>query len=131
MVESQYACPICSQILHDLDQLKEFEESDKDYRIWDSTVNMCIMSDSENGKDSYKEHSSIGQSKPENDNDLECESGTIRVDSVGPQEDVHLGIVRSILLVLCVTQSRRQDDSSSLETVMRKHAGTGEKQKKR
>ncbi|KAG0128950.1 hypothetical protein HOY82DRAFT_541142 [Tuber indicum] len=136
-VESQYARPARSQIQADQDQLKAVEESDADYGIWESAVNMYVASNSEDGEDSWEDHSTRSLSEPEDSNDAERTSSTNIVESGGRQEEVRLGeearsgTARSVPLILRVTRSRVQEDSSSIGTTTRKRAGTGGKPKKR
>jgi hypothetical protein len=140
LVESQYARPGPPRNQDDVDQLAGSEESDAEERIWDSTVNMYVESDTDEEEGSQEEEAevsgeglsdleSIDQLGDQNSGCLEGSRG--RQDEVFSEEEVLSGISDS-LPVIRVTRKRDQTGTNTtIRVPLRKRAGTGGKEKKR
>ena len=116
------------------------EESDPEERIWDSTVNMYVTSDTdeeEGSQDGEAEIPSEGLSDLERidqqgDEISGCIAGSKgRLEEHCSEQEALLGTTDSIP-VICVTRGRDQTGTNTTSRVPPwKRAGTGRKEKKR
>jgi len=136
-IQSQYARPAQPRSHDGVDQLAGSEESD-DERIWDSTVNMFVASETEEeegaqeggGQISGEKHSdleSIDQLDDRNSGCIENSGGDS--EDVFSEEQAQLGTCDS-LPVIRVLRGREQTNTT-IRVPPRKRAGTGGKEKKR
>ena len=140
LLESQYSRPGPPRNQDDVDQLAGSKESDAEERIWDSTVNMYVASDTDEEEGSQEEEAevsseglsyleSIDQRGDENSGCIEGSRG--HQGEVYSEEEVLSGICDS-LPVIHVTRKRGQAGTNTkIRVPPRKHAGTGGKEKKR
>jgi len=138
LVESQYARPGPPRN-QGVDHLGGTEESDPEERIWDSTVNIYVASDtdeeegSEEGEaeipgEGLSNHESIDQQGDENSGCLAGSRGRLEVDC---SEEEALSGTTDSLPVIRVTHGRDQTGTNTpIRVPRRKRAGTGGKKRK-
>jgi len=117
-----------------------YEESDPEERIWDSTVNMYVASDTDEGEGSQEGEAeipgeglsdleSIVQQGDENSGCIAGSWGRLEEDCSG--EEAQSGTTDS-LSVIRVTRGRDQTGTNTtIRVPPRKRAGTGGKENKR
>jgi len=139
LVESQYARPRTPRN-QGVDHLGGFEESDPEKRIWDSTVNMYVASDTheeEGSREGKAEIPGEGLSDLESidqqgDKDSSCIAGSRGRLEEDYSEEEALSGTTDLLPVIRVTRGRDQiGTNTTIRVPPRKHAGTRGKEKKR
>jgi len=139
LVESQYAQPGPPRN-HGVDDLGGPEESDPEERIWDSTVNRYVASDTHEEEDSQEgeaeipgeglsDHKSIDQQGDESSGCIPGSTGRREEDC---SEEEALSGTTDSLPVIRVTHGRDQTGTNTtIRVPPRKSAGTGGKEKRR
>ena len=139
LVESQYARPGPPRN-QGVDDLGGSEESDPEERIWDSTVNMYVASDTDEEEGSQEGEAeipgeglsdleSIDQQGDENSGCIAGSRGRLEEDC---SEEEALSGTTDSLPVIRVTRGRDQTGTNTtIRVPPRKRAGTGGKEKKR
>jgi len=138
LVESQYARPAPPQNLG-VDHLGGSEESDPEERPWDCTINMYVVSDTDDEEGSQEGEAEIpgeGLSEPESiDHQGDKYSGCIaglrgHLEEHCSEKEALSGTTNS-LQVIRVTCGRDQTGTNTtIRVPPRKRAGTGGKEKK-
>jgi len=139
LVESQYARPRPPRN-QSVDHLRCSEESDPEERIWDSKVNMYVVSDTDEEEGSQEgeaeipgeglsDRESIDQEGDENSGCIAGSRGRLEKDY--SEEEALWGTTDS-LPVIRVTRGRDQTGTNTtIRVPARKRAGTGGREKKR
>ena len=116
------------------------EESDPEERMWDSTVNMYVASDTDEKKVSQEGEAEIpgeGLSDLESiDQQGDQSSGCIagsrgRLEEDCSEEEALSGTTDSLLVIRVTRGSDQTGSNSAIRVPPRKRAGTGGKEKKR
>jgi len=139
LVEAQYAWPGPSRN-QGVDHFGGTEESDPEERIWDSTVNIYVASDTDEEEGSQEGEAEIpGEGlrdlesiDQEGDTNSGCIAGSRGCLEEDCWEEEALSGTTDSLPVICVTSGRDQTGTNcTIRVPPRKCAGTGGKEKKR
>jgi len=116
------------------------EESDPKERIWDSTVNMHVASDTDEEEGSQEgqaeipreglsDLASIDQQDDENSSCIACSKGRLEEDC--SEEEALSGTTDSLPVIRVTRGGDQTGTNTTIQVPPRKRAGTGGKEKKR